>query len=272
MRHAANLLGVLILVGTSLTSASAVAAACEARSGNTAVALLELYTSEGCNSCPPADRWIAELPQRGMGADRVVPLAWHVDYWDYLGWNDPFAQTPFSQRQREFARRNNTRTVYTPEFALNGREYRHSSFEGLATDLDRINPSPPQADLTLHLAHADRTLRVSGTATLKQPLRPAATYVALYENNLVTAVRAGENQGRTLRHEFVVRQLIGPISFDAAGTARFTETLTLNRDWKPRDLGVAAFVQEVKGTGILQALALPMCQVNAAKNKNPVMP
>src|SRR4051812_22348452 len=87
---------------------------CSAASGERRVPLLELYTSEGCDSCPPADKWLSELPGRGFGPDRVVALAYHVDYWDYIGWRDPYAQARFSEGQRFVNARNGDRGIYTP--------------------------------------------------------------------------------------------------------------------------------------------------------------
>src|SRR5688572_7976417 len=97
------LLRSFVLLSTSLLAVPVSAAVCQASSGGTSVALLELYTSEGCDSCPPADRWVAALRKNGLGPDRVVPLALHVDYWNHLGWTDRFARAAFTERQRELA-------------------------------------------------------------------------------------------------------------------------------------------------------------------------
>jgi hypothetical protein len=234
-------------------------ATCEAKSGQTTAALLELYTSEGCSSCPPADLWLAELPRRGFDAARLVPLAFHVDYWNYLGWTDRFSQAAFTERQREFARRNNSRSVYTPEFVLSGHEYRRWSVGGFDTDVERINRQSPRADIALRLERQAQSIKINASSTLKQAPSSATLYLALYENNLRSDVRAGENSGRQLAHAFVVHRLIGPLAFDAKGQARFSEALKLDPAWKAADLGVAAFVQEAKGTEILQALALGAC-------------
>ncbi len=250
----------LLLAGALVTHAIPATAACEAKSGSVTVALLELYTSEGCDSYPPADRWIAELPKRGFGLDRVVPLSLHVDYWNYLGWADPFSHSQFTQRQREFARRTNARTVYTPEFVMNGREYRRWTLGNFDTDLNRINRAPARADVALRLERSKQTLRISGAASVREKSTSAGVYLALYENNLQNDVRAGENSGHKLRHDFVVRQLIGPIAFDAAGKVRVNETIALDADWKILDLGVAAFVQDLNGTEVWQALAVHVCQ------------
>lgn len=252
-------LATLLLTGSLAMPLPSFAAVCEAKSGGATVALLELYTSEGCSSCPPADRWIAELPTRGFGPERVVPLAFHVDYWNYIGWTDRFSQAAFTQRQREFARRNGMRTVYTPGFVLSGREYRRWSFGGFDDDVARVNRQAARADIALTLERHGKTLKIGGNATAKQTSGNAELYLALFENNLASDVRAGENSGRRLEHAYVVRRLIGPLAFDTNGQRRFGESLKLEPDWKLPDLGVVAFVQAAKGTEILQALALGVC-------------
>jgi len=93
---------------------------CETRSGSTPVVIVELYTSQGCSSCPPADRWLGGLRQR-FGAS-VLPLSMHVAYWDYIGWKDPFARREFGARQRELTRANASPSVYTPGVFVQGRE------------------------------------------------------------------------------------------------------------------------------------------------------
>lgn len=94
---------------------------CTTTSGERRTALLELYTSEGCDSCPPADRWVSRLRRSGFGADRVAVLAYRVDYWNYIGWRAPYAQARFSERQRGANARFGNRTIYTPQLMLNGR-------------------------------------------------------------------------------------------------------------------------------------------------------
>jgi hypothetical protein len=248
----------LVLLSMSLLALPVPAAVCQAKSGTTSVALLELYTSEGCDSCPPADRWIAALPKNGLGPDRVVPLALHVDYWNKLGWTDRFSQAAFTERQRELANRAKSHVLYTPQLVLNGRDY-HWRSNTLTDDLARINSRPARADIGLQLERKHRVLTVKGTATVKQTPAHAALYLALYENDLGTDVRAGENRGQILEHAFVVHRLIGPFAFDGGGKARIDETLNLDKTWNIGKLGIAAFVQESKGTDVLQALALGLC-------------
>lgn len=252
----------LVLTALLLAPGAPAFAACAAKSGDKTVALLELYTSEGCSSCPPADRWVAELLGNGFGKDRVVPLAFHVDYWNYIGWVDPFSQGDFTRRQREFAHRTNASTVYTPELVLSGREYRRWWGNSFERAVRRVNDTTPGADIGLALEPAAGSLRIEGRASLRAhrgSATPAELYVALYQSNLSNKIDAGENSGRTLNHSFVVRRLFGPLAFDHDGKARFRQEVALKAGWRPGDLGVAAFVQESNGTQILQALALDVC-------------
>ena len=226
---------------------------CAASSGAMRAALLELYTSEGCSSCPPADQWLSNLPTQNLDAPAVVPLAFHVDYWDKLGWVDPFAQAAFTQRQRE--RNGRLGWVYTPQFMLNGEDYRPGK-RSLQTALAR---SPASAVLKLSLDRTDtRQWMTHVEATLNAPAERHQVYVALYENNLVSHINAGENARRTLHHDFVVRQLAGPFPLAPNGQLQKNLVFTLKPDWKARDMGIAAFVQRADGDAI-QALALPAC-------------
>lgn len=233
--------------------------ACRAKSPDSTVALIELYTSEGCDSCPPADRWLGTLRDTGATRSRVVPLAFHVDYWNDLGWPDRFAQIAYTARQRDFVRRTNASTAYTPEVILNGREYLQWSKGAFVDELARIQAMPARADIGMTLTRQGRTLRIDADATGRKSAAPAELYVAIYENDLNSDVTAGENRGRRLHHEFVVRRLLGPVAMNPEGKAQLRQTLALPADWKPADLGVAAFVQKSGGTEILQAVALNVC-------------
>jgi hypothetical protein len=166
---------------------------CSARSGTLAPRVVELYTSEGCSSCPPADRWLARLRDR---AD-VVTLAFHVDYWDRLGWTDRHADPAWTLRQRDAATRSGRGFVYTPQVLLDGRDYR---------GWPSLPPAAEPARVALSLrrdgeGYAARVARLAGA--------PAALagYWAVTEDGHVSEVRAGENRGATLRHDFVVREL-----------------------------------------------------------------
>ena len=104
--------------------ASAETPTCEVNSQPHRVALLELYTSEGCSSCPPADKWLSELSGIGLDANKVVPLSLHVDYWNYIGWRDPYSSSQYTARQREQGQRNRLLSIYTPQMVINGQDYR----------------------------------------------------------------------------------------------------------------------------------------------------
>src|SRR5882672_4622428 len=183
-----------------------VAAQCSIESGARRVALLELYTSEGCDSCPPADRWISALAERGLDPLRVVTLGFHVDYWNYLGWSDPFAKAGYSERQRHASRRNQARVVYTPQLLLNGGDYRRGVLmDDIAERVDAINRDQPRARMSLRVyAEAQKVLSVRGTVVVTEAgeRSDVRAYLALYENNLVNAVAAGENKGKRLRHDY----------------------------------------------------------------------
>lgn len=256
-----NVLAVLLFAGVP---ALAAAAECTAESGSQRIALLELYTSEGCDSCPPADRWASALAGRGFTSDRLVALAFHVDYWNDLGWRDPYSKAEYSNRQRTASARNRARVVYTPQFLLNGKDYRRTTFgDDLDERVKAINRQPAQAGIRLRLDAGDETmLYVTGKAWVAEAhLRAEAhVYLALYENNLSNQVTAGENRGKRLRHDFVVRQLAGPFSLGAGAEASFSQPFPLERAWKTHDLHLSAFVQNESTGDVLQSLALAVCR------------
>jgi len=182
-----------------LASALLAASACAEtvlRSGPARARLVELYTSEGCSSCPPADAWLSSLAgERGLWKD-FVPVEFHVTYWDDLGWPDRLADKAFTARQRAYAASWGRDSVYTPGFVLDGREWRAWG---------RTPPKPDAAAGVLIARAADGRVRVTWT--------PAAegaafdVYAARLGFGLLTRVGAGENSGRALRHDFVARSL-----------------------------------------------------------------
>lgn len=231
-------------------------ARCEKQSPAHTVALVELYTSEGCDSCPPAERWLNGLPQ--SAGEGVVALALHVDYWDRLGWPDRFASPRHTERQQLLSKNGGAAFIYTPGVFLNLREFRRwRSPQDFRAALKQRNARPAGADIRLELdVLSSRQLAV--TADFKSKAnRPPKAFIALYESGLVTEVKAGENRGATLRHDFVVREWLGPI--DVPGAARFMRTIALRGDWNASKLGVTAFVQDSSGGDVLQALSMPVC-------------
>jgi hypothetical protein len=246
----------LILIGAAALTVSATmpaAAECTASSGERRVPLLELYTSEGCDSCPPADRWVSQLPAKGIGADRAVVLAFHVDYWDRLGWTDRFGQARFTQRQRELNDRNRSRIVYTPQLVLNGKDFRRGGDEDFGRRVGELNRDRARASIRIGLGSTGDRLSVSGAWSASER-GDAQAWLALYENRLASEVKRGENRGKRLEHDFVVRDLAGPFP---QGT--LAHRFTLGREWDRANLGVAAFVQDPKSGDVLQALAKGLC-------------
>ncbi len=236
------------------------AAQCSATSGAARVPLVELYTSEGCDSCPPADRWLGTTGAAAFKAGRIVPLSLHVDYWNHLGWRDPFASPQFSARQRASSQRSGSRVVYTPQVQVNGRDFRGWGDRGAFDRALEAAAVPARAKVALALEQRDGepwSVTVVAEAAADSG-RAAGVYLALYENGLVSDVRAGENRGARLRHDFVVREWLGPLPLDASGRLRDTRVLPLRADVDYANTGVVVFVQDASGE-VLQALALPMC-------------
>lgn len=241
----------LIFALTAMACSSALAA-CIKQSPNHRVALLELYTSEGCDSCPPANEWLGTQAQQ-FSVDQVVPIALHVDYWDYIGWKDRFATPTFGQRHRSAVNANGSKTVYTPELFVNGaqaRDWRQS-----ALFLQRVKQTNAQTALAnirldIHSKNREATVKVQ----FKTSVAGAQGYIVVLEDKLVTKVTRGENAGATLKEERVVRHWLGPyvLNTTAEGTA-IDRSFTLPNDSIQAHLSVAAFVQQANGGDILQA-------------------
>jgi hypothetical protein len=240
----------------------AAAAGCKAESGTKTVALVELYTSEGCSSCPPADRWLSGLAGRGHTPERVVPLALHVDYWDYIGWKDPYAKREFSQRQRKMSQLQRMALIYTPQVLLQGRDYPRWGSPAFDTAVAAINARPARASIALEIhGAASGGIDTQASAKLVDPALAvdAALYLAVYENRLTSRITSGENSGRTLTHDHVVLEWQGPFAFSPNGQAKERRSLALLPKGVPERSGVVGFVQDRRTGEVLQALLLPSC-------------
>lgn len=238
-----------------LGSVSVHAAECSIKSGMQQVALLELYTSEGCSSCPPADQWSGNLEQRGFGTDKVIPIALHVDYWDYIGWKDRFANPAYTSRQHSQASLNRSGFVYTPQVMLNGRDYRGwSNTRTFANDIAAINRNTPRAEIELKTGMENGLLSVNLSA--RGPAK-SAVYLALVEDGLSSDVKAGENNGAKLHHDHVVRDWQGPFGMEG-GKLESQQSVVMRPEWKIANARLVAFVQEQSGE-VAQAVALPLC-------------
>jgi hypothetical protein len=252
-----------VFSGACALTLPAAAADCRARSGAERIPVLELYTSEGCDSCPPADRWLSGVAAAQLAPGKVAPLALHVDYWNQLGWPDRFAQPRFSERQRELARLKKAGFVFTPQILLDGQDYRRGWIrDDVSMALAGIHRSRPAADLELRIEPGADKLAASANAKLNAtPSVPTAhAFLALTESRLVTNVRAGENRGKRLEHDFVVRELVGPVAFADGPALALAHEFKLGADWKRHQLAVAVFVQDRATGATLQSLAIAGCR------------
>lgn len=250
------LAGVLGMTGTPSYAGNA----CEVKSGSATAALIELYTSEGCSSCPPADRQLSEL-KNDLGKDAaIVPLSMHVTYWDDIGWKDIFAQKTFDRRQSDLVAARHSRVVYTPQFFVSGKELR--AWRGnLPEAIRQINALPAPVTITLK-ATPTATASVTLDAVVNARSDTAVDgdlYVAISEDGLVSKVSRGENSGATLHHDGTVRQWYGPIRL-SQGHAQFHQDVTLPADWKRNNLQAVAFVQAPDQGRVLQAVSTAQCQ------------
>lgn len=232
---------------------------CVYRSGERTVALVELYTSEGCSSCPPADRWISGFAT-GKGDARIVPMAFHVNYWDYIGWKDRFADERYTARQRDFASVTGLRSVYTPQVVVAGQDFRAwSDRSTFVSSVEKINRTPARAAIELSpRVTADGSISASAKASAIRGAQATdvALIVALTQDGLSSRVTAGENRGEKLDHNFVVRDM----AFAYGGALRGDFSFKRRADWDTSRMHVDAFVQNVKTGEILQALSAPICR------------
>jgi hypothetical protein len=235
-------------------------AQCRAASAEHQLAVFELYTSEGCDSCPPADRWFSALKANASG-DRGVALAFHVDYWDRLGWRDRFGSTAYTARQHDQATRQRAPFVYTPQVLLQGRDFSAWRASGPTTVVDAINAKPAAATIDLTASKIERnTTTVDVRVKVRDPRERAhaAVAIALLQDGLASEVKAGENAGKRLAHDHVVRQWREETArFDAAGEAAQHVVLTLPDD--PGPLSLVALVENDSTGAVLQAVSLPLC-------------
>jgi hypothetical protein len=231
------------------------------------IVVAELFTSEGCSSCPPADALLQQIAsQSPVDRVEVIGLEEHVDYWDRLGWRDPFSSATFTNRQSEYARVFRSGQIYTPLLVVDG------AFEAVGSDKTAV-----RAAIAAAAARPAATVHVSATATndrarvevsvdMPTPLGrkgSADVVVAIVEDGLVTRVQRGENGGRTLPHSAVVRALnaIGTIPAEVSGRS-VSVYLPLSQGWRTSQLRAVGFVQERETRRVLGAGATPLMAQN----------
>jgi hypothetical protein len=238
---------VLLMVVTGAANASFSCGAASGRtSGHDMLPLVELYTSEGCDSCPPANRWLsATFPPGGAGAS---VLAFHVDYWDRLGWKDRFASPDYTARQYASMQANKATFVYTPQVLVQGHDVDAAK---RGASVKAAGSNAPRATIAVDLEGAD--LRLQASVADASARRNAAAFVAYTESGLVSDVKAGENRGVHLRHDHVVRALYGPYPVDGQGQVRATVRIELPNE-RGHDGAIVAFVQDRAKGDVLQTL------------------
>jgi hypothetical protein len=233
---------------------------CRGASPDHTVALIELYTSEGCDSCPPADRWFSAL-DLGVSAQRAAALAFHVDYWDRLGWRDRFGSPRYTERQYEQMSRRHAGFVYTPQVLMQGAEFSGWRGSGQSADtLAAINAQSARATIELAATPGDgNSVAVDLSVRIPQARdrANAAVAVALTQSGLASDVKAGENAGKRLIHDHVVRAWRPSAPIGATGELRQQFSLPLPADRGP--LEIVAFAEDTATGKVLQALALPLC-------------
>ncbi|MGH8029445.1 MAG: DUF1223 domain-containing protein [Arenimonas sp.] len=224
-------------------------AACAARSGAVTLPLVELYTSEGCSSCPAADRWFS----RQRDPDAANWLAFHVDYWDELGWRDRFGAPAHTRRQRERAWAWSSATIYTPQVMLGPTIHAPWRTPPRFAALLRAARTPARAGLAMRVHRAPSgnwQVRVAAARVAGSRGTEAQLWLARWVDDQHTAVKAGENRGVALRHDHVVQGLWGPWALDARATTHEVTIAPLAGKW-----GMVAFVQDARGD-TLQSLEL----------------
>ncbi len=194
-RHLSTAIVAILLLFTA-RPVQAVEAPLTFTSGTRQVSLIELFTSQGCSSCPPAERWLSRLKHRPGLWQSFVPVAFHVDYWDYLGWRDTLADAAYSLRQRRYRSEGGIRTVYTPGFVVNGSEWR-GWFERTALPESRR----PAGNLTVRVSNKQLTAQYTPVGDSNSATQ---LNVALLGADFSQQVEAGENRGRKLTQDFSV--------------------------------------------------------------------
>lgn len=239
----------LLLIMSLMASPTFAAETIIISSNGQQTAVLELYTSEGCSSCPSADRWLAALVELPNDELDVLALAFHVDYWDYLGWKDRFGSPRYTSRQRQLGSNNNQRTIYTPEFFVDGKEAR-----GTRNVLDKIrsaNKQQAQIQLKLSISKSSNALQIELESVTPDAVdKPLRHRYFVYENQLMSDVTRGENSGERLFHQQVVRYMSPEIDLKDNNRHK----ITINPEWRLDNIGVAALVTEPGNENYIQVV------------------
>lgn len=217
-------------------------------------AVVELFTSEGCSSCPPADQLLQEIFQKAEKDHLAIyPLGFHVDYWNQLGWKDVYSQHNFTERQYSYAQKLNSTSVYTPQMIINGQFGFTGSDRNKAWNYiqDELNQNR-EFDVGLKLESLDKN-KYRLTYFLTHTPTDSTYNVAILEKNLSSQVTSGENAGKILNHTQVVRSFSSLPLTNPSGEI----SLQISSDWKKNDLSIVFFIQDAKNMQILAVEKIP---------------
>ncbi|MBL1320131.1 MAG: DUF1223 domain-containing protein [Methylophaga sp.] len=232
----------------------------KAGSGDKQIAVLELFTSEGCGLCPAADRWVHNLPNQGITNEQLIVLGFHIDYLnDSKGWVDRFASPVFSDRQRQQAQINLAQTVYTPEFFVSG-EVIHLWKKHVKAVVQAVNKFEAEAGIELLVSQQGNELVIDSHIGVKgvENRLYSQLYLAITENDIISKVNGGDNTGATFNHQNLVRKWLGPFSLDESGETDISTLVQIEDDWNLDKTQVVALVQNLEDGFVLQALELPL--------------
>jgi hypothetical protein len=230
------------------TSAAFSMEKCTAKSAAQLTPVVELYTSEGCSSCPPADQWLSTL-KAAQREGKVVAQAFHVNYWDYIGWTDRFAAPAYTQRQRQLSAVSGVNGIYTPQVAKNGLTIRN--YFGNHNSVLASNEAA-KASIDLQQTEANRF------EAKIQPQDAAAAWSAYFtitEHGHISKVNAGENRGETLTNDFVVRQYVPLGQFSGAQTLRFSSIAPTITQGKEHARQINLVITEARSGKVMQAVS-----------------
>ena len=205
--------------------------------------VVELFTSEGCSSCPPADALLTQLERQSPQGVEIIALGEHVDYWDSLGWKDRFSSPLFSARQQEYGRLFRVDSVYTPQMVVNGQAQALGSDSGAVQQAIRAVAREPRASVEISAAGGDRvSFKVNG---LPAGVKNVEMLLAVTESGMASNVEKGENRGRRLTHTSVVRSLTNLGRLDAKNGAYTAEArLNLQPEWNRQNVKLVLLVQD----------------------------
>jgi hypothetical protein len=232
----------------------------QAQSADTQMAVLELFTSEGCGLCPAADRFVANLPEQGITDEQLIVLGFHIDYLDdKKGWIDRYGSPIYSDRQRQLARLNLFQSVYTPEFVISG-EVIHNWEKYTIDVVKAVKGFSPEATIALSVTEdannlaLKATIKVDGTENRQY----SVLYLAVTEDDIISKVSGGDNAGTTFHHQHLVRKWLGPFELNSQGETNVSDKIKLDQAWNRNKLKIVALVQNLDDGFVLQGLSLSL--------------